>query len=518
MTEQIADLTENYQALVGECAWHSLTVDPTLKTVSDGHYDYIVHILQHYGRLAGCRTMRVLEVASYAHTTGYRLQQELGCDVTLFEISARALELGRKMAETDGIAARPQLVAGDFHVLPFEANSFDLVYISSAVHHTWKYEMVISELQRVLAPGGLLLLLNEPCHRQCCFYGFRTSRPANFTKFEKVLSDLGVIRTFAEPYLGSRPETLFGMIENQTMPLRRLLDLLNSSTQVISLVVTPEDCMGDLEKSWLDNRHRGSDFLSNLIESNLKDGRAEAMKHFDEVAEGMQFHLPSPDQLQAFAQRVAESVCSLPPASDEVAYRTALSEIFGAAVQIIAEKPNGQFQRPDRALKDGFEEKDGIVYAFEDRIRRILLHDSSLLPDIQVASEREMANFFPADRWQYCGRVADEGRSIVTLALISQPGRLTIPGRQPRLLLVMRYSCMVPEHSRVRIAIRHLDREIYVQHIWQSESFLWVTRLPSCDGTVVLDLFREVITLNGKSELNPEGFEVAFIGAFEIEE
>jgi ubiquinone/menaquinone biosynthesis C-methylase UbiE len=202
--ERSADLTENYQALVGECAWHSLTVDPTLKAVSDGHYEYIANSLRHYGRLVEGRTVRILEVASYAHTTGYRLQQELGCDVTLFEISARALELGRSMAETEGIAARPQLVAGDFHTLPFETNSFDVVYISSALHHTWKYETVISELQRVLAPGGLLLLLNEPCHRQCCFYGFRTNRPANFTKFESSLNDLGIIRTFAEPYLGSR--------------------------------------------------------------------------------------------------------------------------------------------------------------------------------------------------------------------------------------------------------------------------------------------------------------------------
>ena len=128
------------------------------------------------------------------------------------------------MADTEGIAAQPQLVAGDFHALPFEDNSFDVVYISSAIHHTWKYETVISELQRVLAPGGLLLLLNEPCHRQCCFYGFRTNRPANFTKFESALNDLGIIRTFAEPYLWEQArDTLLARSENQTIPLRRLL-------------------------------------------------------------------------------------------------------------------------------------------------------------------------------------------------------------------------------------------------------------------------------------------------------
>ena len=516
MNQRLADITEKYQALIGEYAWHSLTVDPRLKAVSDDHYEHIVNSLRHYDRFRGCSTINILEVASYAHTTGYRLQQELGCNVTLFDISAKALQLGRRMAETDGIAARPQLVAGDFHALPFEASSFDLVYISSAIHHTWKYETVISELQRVLAPGGLLLLLNEPCHRQCCFYGFRTNRPTNFTKFESVLNDLGIIRTFAEPYLGSRPETLFGMIENQTIPLRRLLDLLNSNTKVIKLVLTPEDCMGELERCWLDNRHKGFECLSNIIESTLVERRAKAIKHFDRLAEGLHFHLSSPDQLQPLAKRVAQALCNLPPVSDQETHRIALSEIFGAAVQIAAEKTIGQSHRATHTFNDGFEEKDGIVYTFDDRISRILLHDSSLLPDIQVASENEISNFFPAGSWQRDTRAADGGAPITTLTLKSQPGRFRIAACGHELLLVLRYFCMVPEHSKVRVKIQHLDRQLYFQEIWQSESRLCVALLPPVNDMILLDLFREVIAPNGECELNSEGIEVAFVGAFQV--
>ena len=200
-----SDLVEEYRALVGECAWHSLTVDPSLEQVSAAHYDYVLSVLEDRGRRSRTNGMKVLEVASYAHTTGYRLQQELGCEVTLFDISAKALQLGKRMADTAGLAACPQLVAGDFHALPFESNSFDLVYISSAIHHTWKYE--IGYLRAPTRPGTrrfALMLLNEPCHRLCCFYGFRTNRPASFSKFESVLNDLGIIRTFAEPYLGQQ--------------------------------------------------------------------------------------------------------------------------------------------------------------------------------------------------------------------------------------------------------------------------------------------------------------------------
>ena len=83
------DLIGEYQALVGECAWHSLTVDPNLGQVSDAHYHYVLSALDDHGRRSRAHEMKVLEVASYAHTTGYRLQQELNCDVILLVISAK---------------------------------------------------------------------------------------------------------------------------------------------------------------------------------------------------------------------------------------------------------------------------------------------------------------------------------------------------------------------------------------------------------------------------------------------
>jgi hypothetical protein len=76
------------------------------------------------------------------------------------------------------------------------------------------------------------------------------------------------------------------------------------------------------------------------------------------------FHLPSPEQLRPFAQQIAQSLCSLPPVSDQETFLTALSEIPGAAVQIIVEKPNGRTPAQS-VLQDGLE-KDGIVYAFND--------------------------------------------------------------------------------------------------------------------------------------------------------
>jgi hypothetical protein len=81
----------------------------------------------------------------------------------------------------------------------------------------------------------------------------------------------------------------------------------------------------------------------------------------------------------------------------------------------------------------------------------------------------------------------------------------------------LRYYCIVPEHGDVRVRIQHLDRQLYLQRIWQSESLLCVALLPLAKDIIVLDLFREVLAPNGKRELNSQGLAIAFIGAFQIE-
>lgn len=71
MDDSNLDLIGDYQPLVGECTWHALTVDPNLGQVSEAHYRYFLSALDDHGRLSGAHEMKVLEVASYAHTTGY---------------------------------------------------------------------------------------------------------------------------------------------------------------------------------------------------------------------------------------------------------------------------------------------------------------------------------------------------------------------------------------------------------------------------------------------------------------
>src|SRR5437763_514356 len=60
----------------------------------------------------------------------------------------------------------PNAQQGDITALPFAENSFDAVICSSVIYHEWVPDIdgAVGELQRVLRPGGLLLL-NVPAFR-----------------------------------------------------------------------------------------------------------------------------------------------------------------------------------------------------------------------------------------------------------------------------------------------------------------------------------------------------------------
>jgi len=83
-----------------------------------------------------------------------RVAHVTGCD-----LSTGMLERGREKIARHRRAAACELVVGDALSLPFDDGSFDVVTISFGIRNVTDTDRGLSELRRVLAPGGRLIVL-----------------------------------------------------------------------------------------------------------------------------------------------------------------------------------------------------------------------------------------------------------------------------------------------------------------------------------------------------------------------
>ena len=82
-----------------------------------------------------------------------------GAWATLLDLSPVGVEVGLRRARASGVGDRVRGFARDAGDLScFADGEFDLIYAGAALHHTMKYPHGLTELLRVLKPGGLLVL------------------------------------------------------------------------------------------------------------------------------------------------------------------------------------------------------------------------------------------------------------------------------------------------------------------------------------------------------------------------
>lgn len=80
-------------------------------------------------------------------------------EVTLLDLSPKAIELGLRRAAASGVARRVKGVAADAAKLDmFADQAFELVFACASLHHTLKYPGAVEELARIMKPGARLVL------------------------------------------------------------------------------------------------------------------------------------------------------------------------------------------------------------------------------------------------------------------------------------------------------------------------------------------------------------------------
>ena len=106
-----------------------------------------------FGRHAGDK---VLEIGGGMGTDLAQFAQH-GAVVTDCDLSSGHLEHARRNFAVRGLTA--EFVLHDAETLPFDDASFDVVYSNGVLHHTPNTKRAVSEIRRVLKPGGRAIVM-----------------------------------------------------------------------------------------------------------------------------------------------------------------------------------------------------------------------------------------------------------------------------------------------------------------------------------------------------------------------
>jgi ubiquinone/menaquinone biosynthesis C-methylase UbiE len=101
---------------------------------------------------------QVLEVAPGPGFLSIELARSAKLKVTALDVSKTFVEIARKNAAEAGV--RVDFLEGNASAMPFQENSFDLLVCRAAFKNFSEPEKALSEMQRVLRPGGIGLIID----------------------------------------------------------------------------------------------------------------------------------------------------------------------------------------------------------------------------------------------------------------------------------------------------------------------------------------------------------------------
>jgi ubiquinone/menaquinone biosynthesis C-methylase UbiE len=114
-------------------------------------------------RSARQTAIKILDVGCGTGFVSSLLSEHLDAGDLIIGIDQSAGMLRRARSKVAGKKAeRCRFFRGDAASLPFADHSFDMLTLNSLLHHVYDYRAVLSEVDRLLVPGGYLVLAHEP--------------------------------------------------------------------------------------------------------------------------------------------------------------------------------------------------------------------------------------------------------------------------------------------------------------------------------------------------------------------
>ncbi|MBD3583161.1 bifunctional demethylmenaquinone methyltransferase/2-methoxy-6-polyprenyl-1,4-benzoquinol methylase UbiE [Flavobacterium selenitireducens] len=103
----------------------------------------------------------ILDIATGTGDLAILMSETKAKRIVGLDLSEGMLEVGRKKVAERKLNGRIELVQGDSENLPFENDSFDAVTVGFGVRNFETLEKGLSEILRVLKPGGIFVILES---------------------------------------------------------------------------------------------------------------------------------------------------------------------------------------------------------------------------------------------------------------------------------------------------------------------------------------------------------------------
>ncbi|NJY61666.1 bifunctional demethylmenaquinone methyltransferase/2-methoxy-6-polyprenyl-1,4-benzoquinol methylase UbiE [Salinimicrobium sp. CDJ15-81-2] len=101
----------------------------------------------------------VLDIATGTGDLAISMAKTGAKEIVGLDLSEGMLSVGRKKIEEEKLTGRIEMIQGDSEALPFEDNRFDAITVAFGVRNFENLERGLSEILRVLKPGGIFVIL-----------------------------------------------------------------------------------------------------------------------------------------------------------------------------------------------------------------------------------------------------------------------------------------------------------------------------------------------------------------------
>ncbi|MHC5200639.1 bifunctional demethylmenaquinone methyltransferase/2-methoxy-6-polyprenyl-1,4-benzoquinol methylase UbiE [Myroides sp. LJL119] len=103
--------------------------------------------------------INILDIATGTGDLAILLSQSDALSITGLDLSAGMLEVGKQKVKALKLDKKIKMVQGDSENLPFQDNSFEAITVGFGIRNFENLEKGLSEILRVLKPGGVFVIL-----------------------------------------------------------------------------------------------------------------------------------------------------------------------------------------------------------------------------------------------------------------------------------------------------------------------------------------------------------------------